>query len=81
LNKSVLLTKSIALESLYYRLIFAILKIIRNAFNQLVPTPILVANDLVSVIVLSPLLLISGIISKPRRLISSVSSPSPAIYR
>jgi hypothetical protein len=73
--------KSIALESLYYRLILAILKIIRNIYNQLVLIPILVINDLVFVVILSPLLLISRTILRLRRLISSISSLSPAIYR
>jgi hypothetical protein len=76
---NVLLTKSTALESLYCRLVFAIPKIKRNIYNQLVPVPILVANDLVFVVVLSPLLPMSRTISRLRRLISSVSSPSPAL--
>jgi hypothetical protein len=78
-NINVLLTKSIALELLYYRLILAMPKIKRNIYNQLVPIPILVVNDLVFVIVLSPLLQISRTISRSRRPASSVSSPSPAL--
>jgi hypothetical protein len=76
---NVLLTKSIALESLYYRPILAIPKIKRNTYNQLVPVLVLVTSDLVFVVVLSPLLLISRIISRLRRPVSSVSSPSPAL--
>jgi hypothetical protein len=72
-----LLTKSIAPESLYYRLILAMPKIKRNIYNQLVPIPILVVNDLVLVIALFPLLPLGRIILRPKRLVSSVSSPSP----
>jgi hypothetical protein len=52
-------------------------KIKRNIYNQLVPALVLVANDLVLVVALFPLLPLSGIILRPRRLASSVSSPSP----
>jgi hypothetical protein len=71
------LTKSIALESLYYRLILVVLKIIRNIYNQPIPIPILIANDLVSIVILSPLLLTSRTILRPRRLVLSISLPSP----
>jgi hypothetical protein len=80
-NESVLLTKLIAPELLYYRLMPITLRIIRNIYNRLIPIPILVVNDLALVIALFPLFLLSRIISRLRRLISSISLPSLVVPR